>query len=558
MIYLGPQIQKKLMETFYYALNPKGYLMLGSSETIGSANTLFAIADKKNKIYLKKSSPILHRPEYLASKVSETPFVAATRNLDVQPIRANKSTDPIVEAERKVLDQYAPAWLLVNKTLEIVQLRGPTGHYIEAASGQPSWNLMKMLRPGLSSEVRILIHSALKESAPTQKNGLKVKSDGLLRTVDVVATPIALSTEDGHCLVLFIERETKHEESGKKPSESSKSKSPRQDPKSRAIANLQEELETNRKSLQLIIDEQNLSSEEMQVANEEVLSANEELQSTNEELETAKEELQSTNEELTTLNDELSSRNNELDHLSNDLVNVFDNVNVSIIMVGPDLKIRRFTPMAEKLFNLIQTDVGRSLADFNLGFHPDNLAQKIDEVIRSISTVEMEMHDRTGAWYSVRIRPYKTVDHKIDGAVLVFINIDDVKSREKAVQAALQYSDGIIQTVRDPLVVLDDHLNIERANQAFYDTFKVKAENTIGHSFYELGNKQWDIPNLRKLLEEVLPAQKEVRDFEVVHHFETVGKKTILLNARTLEWAGQRKLLILIALHDLTERKAPQ
>jgi two-component system CheB/CheR fusion protein len=316
---------------------------------------------------------------------------------------------------------------------------------------------------------------------------------------------------------------------------------------------LRDQLEVTQKSLQTIIEDQNATNEEMQSANEEVMSANEELQSTNEELETAKEELQSTNEELTTLNDELSSRNAELDHLSNDLLNLLGNAYVSIVMVGPDLRIKRFTPMAEKLLNLIATDVGRSLTSINLGFQIENLEAKISEVMTLFSTIEFETRYRDGHWYSLRIRPYKTVDNKIDGAVLVFTNIDEAKNRERLTKAADAFSDGIIQTVRDPLVVLDGGLHVERVNQAFYDIFKVSPEQTIGRLFYELGNRQWDIPELRNLLENVLPKKLEVRDFAVSHRFEEVGPKTIVVHARSLDLEGQKKLLILITLHDLTE-----
>ena len=166
---------------------------------------------------------------------------------------------------------------------------------------------------------------------------------------------------------------------------------------------------------------------------------------------------------------------------------------------------------------------------------------------------EIETQYRDGHWYSLRIRPYKTVDNKVDGAVLVFISIDEAKEREKIAKVADAFSDGIIQTVRDPLVVLDENLHVEKVNQAFYDIFKVKPDQTIGRLFYELGNRQWDIPELRNLLEKILPEKLEVRDFAVSHKFEEVGSKTIVVHARTLDLKGQKELLILITLHDLTE-----
>jgi two-component system CheB/CheR fusion protein len=449
-----------------------------------------------------------------------------------------------------VLAQCAPAWELENQQMEIVQFRGATSPYIEPPRGQPTWSLMKMLHPDLSADVRVLVHSTLKEGKTFKKNNVKFKVGKLIHLVDLVATPVFPSGHEGHCLLLFAGHD--QEENGilQKKLGSKKTKEGKVNFLESEVTTLQDELALTQKSLQAIIEDQNATSEEMQSANEEVMSANEELQSTNEELETAKEELQSTNEELTTLNDELSSRNADLDRISNDLLNLLSNANVSIVMVGVDLRIKRFTPMAEKLLQLIPADIGRSLTQINLGFKVDYLAGKISEVIREMLTIEVETQDRDGHWYSVRIRPYKTVGHKIDGAVLVFINSDEGRARERLAQAADAYSDGIIQTVRDPLIVLDEGLRVERVNQAFYDTFKVKREETLGRLFYELGNHQWDIPELRDLLENVLPKKLEVRDFEVSHHFDVVGEKTIVVHARRLEWEGQKKLLMLITLHD--------
>ena len=549
MIYLGAAIQKKLMETFFYALNPNGYLLLGSSETVGSAANLFAIADKKNKIYYKKSASADHRREFqeLPSMTADLPKIAAEPTLRV-PL---KPLDPVIEAERLVLERYAPAWVLVNLALDVVHFKGGTGKYIEPASGQPTWSLMRMLRGGLSLDVRVLIHAAMKQGTSVRKNGLQIEAGTAQNSVDIEAVPIANS----HCLVLFIESTgTRHPESASE-TRSKASVPSTTTPKDNELSVLKEELVLTQKSLQTIIEDQNATNEEMQSANEEVLSANEELQSTNEELETAKEELQSTNEELTSLNDELSSRNRDLDHLNDDLINVLSNVNVSIVMVGSDLKIKRFTPMAEKLLKLIPADVGRNLMDINLGFKVEKLEDQIAGVIKEMSTVELETQDRDDHWYSIRIRPYRTTDNRIDGAVIVCINIDDAKAREKLVQETQSYAEGIFQTVRDPLIVLDGDLRVERANQAFYDVFKLRSESTLGKLFYEMGGHHWNSPDLRTLLEEVLPNQKEVRDFKISKEFPEVGTKSILLNARALEWKGQLKLLILISLHDLTEHE---
>jgi two-component system CheB/CheR fusion protein len=266
-------------------------LLLGSSETIGTAAELFATSDKKNKIYTKKSTPLPPRRDFQEASV-QSPFIsptpAAPENLLTRTL---KPVDPVAEAERLVLERYAPAWVLVNQALDVVQFKGATGTYIEPASGQPTWNLMRMLRPGLTPDVRMLIHSALKEGSPIRKDGIKVQTKGLEHTVDIEVSPIAGT----HCLVLFMEKASVRTNRPAKTT-TAKTKTEALSPKDHQIAVLKDDLIQTQKSLQSIIEEQNANTEEMQSANEEVLSANEELQSTNEELETAKEELQSTNE----------------------------------------------------------------------------------------------------------------------------------------------------------------------------------------------------------------------------------------------------------------------
>lgn len=552
MIYLGNAVQKKLLDTFFYALNANGFLMLGAAESVGTAASLFSVVDKKYKIYTKKAAVTGTRPEPSPAPYHAPPSAAAVISPEASKLSPKKSS-PVAEAERQVLDRFAPAWVLVDSTLDIVQFRGATAPYIEPARGQPTWNLMKMLHPSLWADIRMLIHSARKEGEASRKEGIKVKSGDTIHIVDVEVSPVSAAGMETHCLILFSEHRRDRTDS-ELHERVTKAGGVAGHVLTRENIALREELILSQKSLQAIIEDQNATNEELQSANEEVMSANEELQSTNEELETAKEELQSTNEELTTLNDELSSRNLELDHLSNDFLNLLSNASVSIVMVGLDLKIRRFTPMAEKLLKLIPADVGRSLSDINLGIKIDGLENKIAEVNRTLSTVELETQDQDGHWYSVRIRPYKTSDNKIDGAVLVFLNIDEMKTRIKLAKEVDVLSEGIIQTVRDPLVVLDESFRVERANHAFYDVFQVKSDETIGKIFFELGNRQWDIPELRNLIENVLPKKTEVKNYKVTHSFEKVGAKTLVLHARNLEWKGQKKLLILITLHDLTIR----
>jgi two-component system CheB/CheR fusion protein len=304
--------------------------------------------------------------------------------------------------------------------------------------------------------------------------------------------------------------------------------------------------------LQGAIRDLEVSNEEQKAINEEAMSVNEEFQSTNEELETSKEELESANEELTTLNDEMAHGNAELSRANADLNNLHASVNLPILVLTRDLAIRRFTPPAANLFNLVDADAGRPLSNVRHNLDLPDLEALLKEVIDTISEREREVRDKTGRCYSLRARPYLTLDNKIDGSVLVLVDIDALKRSEQAMAAALDYAANTIKTVRDSLLMLDADLRVQHANEAFYKTFQVSPAESEGRLFFDLGNGQWKIPRLRQLLEGILPRNSFFNDYEVTHDFERVGRRTMLLNARKLagEGAAQR---ILVGIHDITE-----
>ena len=246
---------------------------------------------------------------------------------------------------------------------------------------------------------------------------------------------------------------------------------------------------------------------------------------------------------------ELQANTEELNRVNDDLVNLLGSVQMAIVMLGPDLRVRRFTPAAEKLLNLIPTDVGRPLADIKLNLDnlPD-LEPLLAEVLDTVSTKECDVCDKHGRWYSLRLHPYKTLDNKIDGVVVVLVDVD-------AMKRAHAYTESIVATVREPLLVLDKDLRVRTASRSFYDNFHVTPEDTANRPLYELGHGQWDNPDLRRLLEEVLPRDNQITDFEVEHQFEHLGTRMMLLNARRLIQATDQAPLILLAIEDVTERK---
>jgi two-component system CheB/CheR fusion protein len=315
---------------------------------------------------------------------------------------------------------------------------------------------------------------------------------------------------------------------------------------------LQDDLETTRSHLQSIIQAQEASNQDLRAANEEILSSNEELQSTNEELQTAKEEIQATNEELSTINDELYRRNAETARISDDFQNLLSSIHIPILMLEGDLRIRRFTPTATPLFNLITSDIGRPLSNINHQLKIDDLEQRIRHVIDTLDQTSQEVQDQQGRWYDLRIRPYRTLDNRIDGAVVVLVDIDTLKRQAEALTQARDYANAIVQTVREALVVLDANLRVVTANDQFYRLFQVSPGETEQYSLFELGNSQWDIPQLRSLLHDLLPQNLQVEDYEVAHDFETIGPRTMRLNARKMV-QPQGEDLILLAIEAVSE-----
>jgi two-component system CheB/CheR fusion protein len=559
LIYLEPVLQQKLVPILHYALKPTGFLWLGGSETIGAYRDLFELEDANYKIYAKKPGPArltvgLPLGEYTAEQRGSGPKPAPLREA------AGGGLDAQKEADRILLTRYAPAGLLINADLEILQFRGDTGPYLTPAPGRASLNLLKMLREGLLVAVRGAVHKAKREEAPVREESLRVKSNGGYRDAHVEVIPIkGNSAKEGCFLVLFEEaaplRQRKKGQRERPKPDRKIAGQAQQETADRQNARLTQELAATREYLQSVIEQQEAANEELQSANEEVQSANEELQSINEELETSKEEIQSSNEELVTVNDELQNSNVELHQSNDDLRNLLGSVQMAIVMLGPDLRIRRFTPMAEKTFNLIATDVGRPISDIKLNIDVPELEQLLAEVINTVTAKEQEVQDKQGRWYSLRIQPYRTLENKIDGAVLVLVDVDDLKRAEETIQQARAYAESIVATVREPLVVLDSSLRVQTANDSFYKVFQVQRAETEGRLVYELGNRQWDIPQLRQLLEEILPQSKVFNDFEVTHKFEHIGTKTMVLNARRLEQEPARLALILLAMEDITERK---
>lgn len=563
LIYFESGLQQKIIPAFHYALKPGGFLFLGASESVGGYTHLFEPADKKQKIFSKKAAPTplfrlplpserratdasgRRRPASLAAGAGQALPESMRGGLHAE-LSAQR------EADRIMVNQFAPPGVLVNEELQIVQFRGPTSAYLEPPKGKATFDLLKMAREGLLLPLRALLNKAKRENKPVRKDGVRVHGIGTaVRRVNLQVVPLTNLNERGY-LVLF------------EPADASKAgivatSSPtrvlNKTAQNRRIAELEGELAETRDYLQSVLEQHEASNEELQASNEEIQSANEEMQSVNEELETSKEELESTNEELVTVNEEMVNRNTDLNWANADLSNLQASLHTAIVLLDRNLAVRRFTPQAEQIFNLLATDLGRSLSGVRHTLQLPDLERLLRIVIDTVSVLEREVQDENGCWYTLRARPYLTLDNRVDGAVLMLVDIDQLKRSELSISAARDYAMAILRTARDPLLVLDRDLRVETANDAFYRLFKVTPQNTEGHLIYKLGNSEWDLPELRKLLEEIIPDSTVFNDYEVEHTFGSIGHRYLLLNARLLKNAAGEPARIVLGIQDITERR---
>ncbi len=446
LIYMDPRLQKKIMPMFYYALNPDGYLFLGTSETIGEFVDLFSIVDKKWKLYQRRSDVT---PRAAFSPYVPPPIVGLKAIKAVQPDAKAGKADIHELAERALLDEYTPACAFINAEYEVFYIHGRTGRYLELAPGEASLNLLKMvreeLRPGLAAAVR----KAAAKKAAVRYNGLQVKAGGETHLLNLVVQPVSKPEATGLLMVIFEEVAPESQA----VAETTPGKIPDKD---RRISELEHELATTKEYFQATTEELETTNEEMKSTNEEMQSSNEELQSTNEELETSREELQSVNEELVTVNTELQKKIDELDRVNNDMNNLLAGTGIGTIFVDHKMIIQRFTPAAAKVINLIPTDVGRPVVHIVPRLmNYSGLAHDIKTVLDTLVSREKEVRTSEGQLYLMRIQPYRTVENVIEGAVLTFVDITEQKRVREALQEKENQLRLLVENMSDVISRLD-------------------------------------------------------------------------------------------------------
>lgn len=436
LIYLGHTLQAKVMRLFHYALKPAGFLVLGASETIGEAGDIFSPVDRQHKVYARKQAPAHITTDFGAHEVPEAHLVERHPNPD-----GAMEHEKVID--RLILARYAPPAVVIDANLRVLQFRGDTSAYLRHAPGSTDRNLAKLARGNLGAEIRKLTRAPGARNGPVKSESVTLTVEGVKRKITMSLLPVPGAAAPEFVVVFEV------------PAGKTEGRSLERLPAGKGSAllerarDLEDELASTKKYLHSVIEEQEAFSEELKSAHEEVQSSNEELQSTNEELLTAKEELQSTNEELTTVNDEMHSRNAELQQINNDLVNLLSSVNIPIVMLGNDLRVRRFTPQAERILNLLPSDTGRSVSDFRLKINVPDLLELCRQVIDSLVPREREVQDHEGNFYSMWLRPYRTADNRIDGVVLALFDVTERK------QAAAARDRHLFEESREGIVIAD-------------------------------------------------------------------------------------------------------
>ncbi len=547
LIYFNPVLQTRLLSQLHYALNEGGILFLGPSETTGKSAELFITLNSKWKIFKRSSSAskfdVLRVAPYQSGFQRAEPASRTTSQED-------ETINVIEMVRKKLLREHTPAAVVVNSQNNIIYIHGKITNFLELPAGPINTNILDMARPGIRNELSNALQRAFLQGRETSHHDLKVKQEGDIVDVDLKISPLVYAKEKPTLCIVTFQALTPAK------SEAPAGTASRHGKRTDQIAELEQEIQTTKEILQSTIEELETSNEEMKSTNEELQSTNEELQSSNEEMETSREELQSINEELLTVNNECQAKIEELNELNDDLQNFFNSTAIATIFLDMDLHLKRFTPASTKIFNIIDSDIGRPITHITSKIVYDQLERDLQEVLDTLipRSVEVQAQDSLFS-YALRILPYRTSHNAIQGVVM---NIVDITAEKKAAQeigtAGRRVAESIVDTVREPLLVLDSELRVISTNKAFYDMFKVSREETETRFIYDMGNKQWDIPQLRHLLEEILPQNSKFHNYKVEHKFPTIGEKTMLLNARKIVETSGQSPLILLAIEDITEK----
>ncbi len=545
LIYLEVPLQKRLLSLFHHLLQPGGILLLGSAETLGELADYFTVVDQKWRIFQRKESQDLPRATDVYPIISSSPGTGPGASRFHAPEAGRLNIPQVLEKE--LLEKYAPPSVVINDKAEVVYVHGRTGKYLEPAPGQPPWNVFDMAREGLRYELKSAIQEATAVQAEVVRDRVLVVSDSSAEFVKLTVRPITGSRSlEGLLLVMF-------ESQGPLESQTRDAK-PEQASTTEPTSLLEQELSQTRQLLQATVRDMEASYQEVASTNEELLSTNEELQSSNEELETSKEEMQSLYEELVTVNSELRIKIDELSQSNSDLNNFLNSTEIAAVFLDNELKIRRFTPLATQMFNLLPVDVGRPLEHI-----ASNLAEVsvIEDARGILSTLELshkEVRTKQGIWHMMRILPYRTEKNVVEGVVITFTDINEQKTAlaqvERKIAEATEFNQQLLESSPLGIITYNSSGQVAYVNDASADIFGGRKEQILQPKFNNLEpwKQQGTLDIAKQVLETGIARQLQV-------HIQSIFGKNVWLDLKFSRFTSGGEPHLLMIYDDITDRK---
>jgi two-component system CheB/CheR fusion protein len=545
LIYFEGDVQKKLVPLFHFALDPGGVLFLGPSETVDGYSDLFRPRLKKHRIYQRQDAlsppmaafPLLHplRVQRALPSAAPAPVVSPEQTL-------------VKAIERRLLDELSPPTVIVNEAGDIVYVYGRTRKYLELSAGAPTVNIVDMVRNGIRTDLLTALREATRTREVVQRSDVAVEMDGQVQRLNLIVQPLKLpgaaGGDSGLLMVVFQELGPLL---SRQQADSEGAIPPYRD---NIVHELEVELRSTKESLRTTIEEFKASTEELKSTNEELVSTNEELQSTNEEMQTSKEELQSINEELQTVNLELHRKVDEVDRINGDLQNLFASTQIAIIFLDNDLHIQKFSPAAKALFRVIESDIGRPITDIVFTFSDDALLDHVHEVLQTLEPREQQVHRAEGdLWYIRRIRPYRSFENTIDGVVITFVDITELKRA----QTQIAYLAAIVESSREAIIGQSLDGTISSWNAGAERLFEYTAAEAVGRSYTLLINKD-EAATMARLLER-LRRGEYIEAFEARCTSKSGTVLTVFLTLSPVFDSSGTIVGISAIAHDITGRR---
>lgn len=514
MIYLSVGLQKRTLHHFHYALRQEGFLLLGSSESLGDCEPLFTTISKKHKIFQKRAvptpSPLNFSRPFAPANIEPHYQAEAIGHLDT------RENDVQKQADRLILARYSPPGVIVDENYEIIQFRGRTGGFLEPPVGAATHNILKMAREGLLAVLKAAMEESMATQSAVRRENLQVHNPHGVQRLNLDIVPIRLVDSRGKYLLILFEESFASGEPQKGEVLKAEDSHKEIDLSVEAeILYLRHELLATREYLSSIIQERESSNEELKAANEEAQSANE--------------ELQSANEELATINEEVHERNLQLHRANSDLNNILSSVEMPVIILDCDLMIRRFTPSAHSLLNVIPGDIGRPFYQVRAQIEVPDLEVRVREVLETLVAHELEQESNDGRWFSVQIRPYRTVDNRIDGVVIGFVDITDLKQIKNSLDNSEQISRKLLEISPHALAIVNQNMEVVEANSRFQANFPA-AEGRLGN------RKPTEVDGFAEEVAELLQtyALKEKTSDEE-HRLQLLGQSETIVGLRQIK-----------------------